>query len=92
MRLDTCFGFVSHGGTSIVHTSCQSTMSNHIEIIPFCTPLPSGGSTGVVGTITLRGPSAIVWFGWGDMEPCDNDETCVKERAIDEDVTVGSGE
>jgi hypothetical protein len=30
---------------------------------------------GVVGTITLRGQSAIVWFGWGTVERKDNDKS-----------------
>ena len=40
------------------------------RIIPFCVPLSPGESSGVgvVGTITLRGQSAIVWLGWGAVE------------------------
>jgi hypothetical protein len=66
-------------------------MTNHIEIIPFCAPLPSSEGTGVVGTITLRGQSAIIWFGWGEIEPCENDETIIKDRGSDLVVRVGNG-
>jgi hypothetical protein len=39
--------------------------------------ISSGESNGVgvVGTITLRGQSAIVWFGWGTVERKDNDKS-----------------
>lgn len=65
---------------------------NNIQVIPFCAPLPQGEGTGVVGTITLRGKSAIIWFGWGEIEPCENDATIVKERSVGEVVQVGDGE
>lgn len=66
-------------------------MTNNIQIIPFCAPLPQSNGSGVVGTITLRGQSAIIWFGWGDIEPCENDETLVKERYAGEVASVGNG-
>lgn len=44
-----------------------------------------------MGTITLRGQSAVIWFGWGDIEPCENDETLSRDRAVDEVVRVGNG-
>ena len=34
----------------------------------FAPPGEASGGVGVVGTITLRGKSAIVWFGWGAVE------------------------
>ena len=34
---------------------------------------------GIVGTITLRGQSAVVWFGWGAIEPGEA-ECCIDER------------
>lgn len=35
----------------------------------FTSPPPAADSGfGVVGTITLRGRSAVVWFGWGSIE------------------------
>ena len=33
---------------------------------------------GIVGTITLRGQSAVVWFGWGATEPGEA-ECCIDE-------------
>ena len=70
-----------------------------VKIIPFCVPVPTSASfiaaasadraendskIGIVGTITLRGKSAVVWFGWGEIEAgeagcCegDNDTTYV---------------
>ena len=69
---------------------------NNIQIIPFCAPLPSqspGECFGVVGTITLRGQSAVVWLGWGDIEACeDESEQQSEERNVDEVVRIGSGE
>ena len=67
-------------------------MPNHIQTIPFCVSLPSSEGTGVVGTITLRGQSAIIWFGWGDIEPCENDETVFRDRDVGETLKVGNGE
>ena len=66
-------------------------MPNSIQVIPFCAPLPQSEGIGVVGTITLRGQSAVIWFGWGDIEPCENDETLTMDRAVDEVVRVGNG-
>lgn len=66
-------------------------MPNSIQVIPFCAPLPQSEGIGVVGTITLRGQSAVIWFGWGDIEPCENDETLSMGRAVDEVVRVGKG-
>ena len=42
---------------------------------------------GVVGTITLRGQSAIVWFGWGTVERKDNDKSDNNSRIS----SVGTG-
>lgn len=67
-------------------------MTNNIQVIPFCAPLPQSDGSGVIGTITLRGQSAIIWFGWGDIEPCEHDETLVKERGVGEVARVGNGE
>eukprot|EP00573_Skeletonema_grethae_P001880 CAMPEP_0201686782 /NCGR_PEP_ID=MMETSP0578-20130828/1099_1 /ASSEMBLY_ACC=CAM_ASM_000663 /TAXON_ID=267565 /ORGANISM="Skeletonema grethea, Strain CCMP 1804" /LENGTH=175 /DNA_ID=CAMNT_0048170879 /DNA_START=16 /DNA_END=543 /DNA_ORIENTATION=- len=64
------------------------------RIIPFCVPLSPGESSGVgvVGTITLRGQSAIVWFGWGAVERrveeiCDDSNNGSDSST----VTVGTG-
>ena len=69
---------------------------NNIQIIPFCAHLPSqspGEYFGVVGTITLRGQSAVVWLGWGDIEACeDESEQQSEERNVDKVVRIGSGE
>ena len=58
--------------TESSHTPLQT---DGVQIIPFCAPLPSANgeksSLGVVGTLTLRGQSAVVWFGWGTIEACD---------------------
>ena len=62
-----------------------------VRIIPFCVPLDAhaaddnnsaGGSSStslsfrIVGTVTLCGRSAVVWFGWGGIEKttCDGDD------------------
>ena len=46
-----------------------------VKVVPFCVTLPPilspDPSLGVVGTVTLRGGSAVVWFGWGAVEPSD---------------------
>lgn len=66
------------------------------RIIPFCVPLSPGESSGVgvVGTVTLRGQSAIVWFGWGAVERRvmeeDNYEDTNNE-SNNSTVTVGTG-
>ncbi|KAL3797844.1 hypothetical protein HJC23_006882 [Cyclotella cryptica] len=82
-------------------SSQRSATSDHVQIIPFCAPLPSQNGNaspssdetfGVVGTITLRGPSAVVWFGWGDIESADDEEPTAKQRDLDECVSVGNGE
>ena len=65
--------------------------NNSVKIIPFCISLPSSSSLvvaavddsatsgfGIVGTITLRGQSAVVWFGWGAIEPGEA-ECCIDE-------------
>jgi hypothetical protein len=57
-----------------------------VRIIPFCIPLDAsdydnivGGSSsapssfGIVGIVTLRGRSAVVWFGWGGIEKTTGD-------------------
>ena len=61
-----------------------------VRIIPFCVPLDAdaaddnniaGGSSStslsfrIIGTVTLCGQSAVVWFGWGGIEKttCDGD-------------------
>ena len=56
-------------------TAATAAIDGDVRVIPFCVPLPSPGAAaaggpaeGVVGTITLRGPSAVVWFGWGAVE------------------------
>lgn len=66
--------------------------NNNIQVIPFCAPLPQGEGTGVVGTITLRGQSAIIWFGWGEIETCENDATMIVERSVGEVAHIGDGE
>eukprot|EP00574_Skeletonema_japonicum_P008223 CAMPEP_0201714446 /NCGR_PEP_ID=MMETSP0593-20130828/931_1 /ASSEMBLY_ACC=CAM_ASM_000672 /TAXON_ID=267983 /ORGANISM="Skeletonema japonicum, Strain CCMP2506" /LENGTH=174 /DNA_ID=CAMNT_0048203729 /DNA_START=56 /DNA_END=580 /DNA_ORIENTATION=+ len=63
------------------------------RIIPFCVPLSPGESSGVgvVGTVTLRGQSAIVWFGWGSVER--REESCDDTNNGNDNstVTVGTG-
>ena len=64
-------------------------IDNDVRIIPLCVPLDAaddnniaGGSSStsslfrIVGTVTLRGRSAVVWFGWGGIEKttCDGDD------------------
>jgi hypothetical protein len=64
-------------------------VDDDIRIIPLCVPLDAaddnniaGGSSStsssfrIVGTVTLRGRSAVVWFGWGGIEKtiCDGDD------------------
>ena len=56
-------------------------VNDDVIIIPLCVPLDAaddnniaGGSSStsssfrIVGTVTLRGQSAVVWFGWGGIE------------------------
>ena len=43
---------------------------------------------GIVGTITLRGRSAVVWFGWGAIEAGEG-EAVVNET--DGLISVGNG-
>jgi hypothetical protein len=64
-----------------------------IRMIPFCVPLTPSGSgessgAGVVGTITLRGQSAIVWFGWGAVEQREEEGG---DDNITSDSTVATG-
>eukprot|EP00985_Skeletonema_marinoi_P004082 scaffold1801_cov96-Skeletonema_marinoi.AAC.4 len=63
------------------------------RIIPFCVPLTPGESSGVgvVGTITLRGQSAIVWFGWGDVERREEEDCDNNIRSDNSTVAVGTG-
>ena len=64
-------------------------VNDDVRIIPLCVPLDAaddnniaGGSSStsssfrIVGTVTLRGRSAVVWFGWGGIEKttCDGDD------------------
>ena len=64
-------------------------VDDDVRIIPLCVPLDAandnniaGGSSStsssfrIVGTVTLRGRSAVVWFGWGGIEKttCDGDD------------------
>ena len=74
---------------AITHLLMDST-----RIIPFCVPLSPGESSGVgvVGTITLRGQSAIVWLGWGAVERRDEEEDCERNARSEKiKVAVGSG-
>jgi hypothetical protein len=60
-------------------------VDNDVRIIPFCVPLDAAddlnvagsssasSSFGIVGTVTLRGRSAVVWFGWGGIEKTTGD-------------------
>lgn len=82
---------------------------DNVQIIPFCLPLPlhsspsspidasaSGeiSSFGVVGTITIRGHSAVVWFGWGTIEACDDGGSNSISRSNIENgmISIGCGE
>ena len=42
------------------------------------TPSIDSSGFGIVGTITLRGQSAVIWFGWGAIEPGEA-ECCIDE-------------
>lgn len=57
------------------------------------TPSGSGESSGVgvVGTITLRGQSAIVWFGWGAVEQIREEEGGDDNITSDSTVAIGTG-
>mmetsp|Transcript_39787 Transcript_39787/g.81210 ORF Transcript_39787/g.81210 Transcript_39787/m.81210 type:complete len:205 (-) Transcript_39787:32-646(-) len=46
----------------------------------------SGGSMGVVGTVTFVGKSAMVWFGWGDT-----DQRPLVERDAKSSLKLGNG-
>ena len=48
----------------------------------------ASSSYGIVGTITLRGKSAVVWFGWGDIEPGNSSDIVTEKDGI---VSVGNG-
>ena len=48
----------------------------------------ASSSYGIVGTITLRGKSAVVWFGWGDIEPGDSNDAVTEKDGV---VSVGNG-
>jgi len=73
--------------TMTMETTMDSACDNSVKIIPFCVPL-SNRDSGVVGTITLRGQSAIVWFGWGDIEAGEA-TSAVKE--VNGVLSVGNG-
>jgi len=45
-------------------------------------------SYGIVGTITLRGKSAVVWFGWGDIEPGNSIDVVTEKDGV---FSVGNG-
>jgi len=92
---------IAAAATAEKMSSQQTTTPDHVHIIPFCAHLPSQNGNasqssdetfGVVGTITLRGQSAVVWFGWGDIEITTDEEPLTKERCADELASVGSGE
>ena len=44
---------------------------------------------GIVGTITLRGKSAVVWLGWGAIESDEDGESAVVEN--NGVVSIGNG-
>jgi len=44
------------------------SMVDDVKFIPFCVPLPSIDDIGIVGMITIRSSSAVIWFGWGAIE------------------------
>jgi len=46
----------------------------------------SGGSMGVVGTVTFVGKSPMVWFGWGDT-----DQRPLVERDAKSSLKLGNG-
>lgn len=48
----------------------------------------AASSFGIVGTITLRGKSAVVWFGWGDIEPGGSNDIIAEKGGV---VSVGNG-
>ena len=73
-------------------------MEPNVKIIPFCVPLPSASSlvgddanvdSGIVGTITLRGQSAVIWFGYGSIE--EGKGSSIVNEGEDGLVSVGNG-
>lgn len=57
-----------------------------------CRTVDSG--FGIVGTITLRGRSAVVWFGWGAIEAVagSGEEECdIVEGDSSDILSVGNG-
>mmetsp|Transcript_17918 Transcript_17918/g.32398 ORF Transcript_17918/g.32398 Transcript_17918/m.32398 type:complete len:208 (+) Transcript_17918:6491-7114(+) len=89
-------------------TMDSTCCDNNVKIIPFCVPLPSSSSFttgeaapshnvdsgfGIVGTITLRGQSAVVWFGWGAIEAAGEEggSSVAKRETNNGVVSVGSG-
>jgi len=48
----------------------------------------AASSYGIVGTITLRGKSAVVWFGWGDIEAGDSNDAVAEKDGV---VSIGNG-
>jgi hypothetical protein len=50
--------------------------------------------TGIVGTITLRGRSAVVWLGWGAIEAVGGggEEQCgIAVKLANDTLSVGNG-
>jgi hypothetical protein len=64
-------------------------VDDDVRIIPLCVPLDAADNNNIegassstsslfriIGTVTLRGRSAVVWFGWGGIEKttCNGDD------------------
>ena len=70
---------------------------------PFLSPDHIGASSspsstvetefGIVGTITLRGRSAVVWLGWGALEAVGGgEEQCaIAVKLANDTISVGNG-
>jgi hypothetical protein len=59
-------------------------MVDDVKFIPFCVPLSSIDDIGIVGIITIRSSSAVIWFGWGAIE-------AVGEQDVVNNCSVGNG-
>jgi hypothetical protein len=64
-------------------------MVGDVKFIPFCVPLSSIDDIGIVGIITIRSSSAVIWFGWGAIEAVGEED--VVNNDDDGCYSVGNG-